>query len=114
MIVSNKPAEHPLRIREDTLLLPLGEKVGGQDGVGDGLDLGEGWHEGWHVGVVGSEHELGARDAVAEETFDLVVEHGSGAVVENSERGGLLILMLQRGVGGWKKWVCFGESFERG
>ena len=93
--------------------MPLGEKVGGEDGVGDGLDLGEGWHEGWHVGVVGSEHELGARDAVAEETFDLVVEHGAGAVVEDSRKGGFSVL-IRSGEGGWKRCLWFGEGFGRG
>ena len=107
MIISNEPAENALRIREDTLLLLLSEEVGGQNGVGDGLDRGEGRHEGWHVGVVGSEHELASGDAVAEETFDLVVEHGSGAVVPDSEGGEVLVMMLQSRDGGLQEVVVF-------
>ena len=85
----NVAAEYVLRVREDALLLRRGDEVGAEDGVGDRLDFAEGRHEGGHVGVVGAEDELAGGDPVAEETFDLVVEDGAGAVVpESVEKGG--------------------------
>ena len=69
---NNKPAEDILRFRGHSLLFRVGGEVGIHDGLGDRFD----GRVRQHVGVVGSE-----------ETLDLVVEDGTGAVVPESGKG---------------------------
>lgn len=69
---NNKPAEDILRFRGHSLLFRVGGEVGIHDGLGDRFD----GRVRQHVGVVGSE-----------ETLDLVVEDGTGAVVPKSGKG---------------------------
>ncbi len=60
------PAEYILRVGEHALLFRIGDEVRLQYGIGDRLDGPEGRYKGRHVRVVGSEDELGRRNAVAE------------------------------------------------
>lgn len=69
---NNKPAEDILRFRGHSLLFRVGGEVGIHDGLGGRFD----GRVRQHVGVVGSE-----------ETLDLVVEDGTGAVVPESGQG---------------------------